>query len=81
MLVVHTFEELDAKAAQATGRIVLFNVPYTNYGETVRFRATGPSRAARLGAVAMLIRAVGSGVIAGCRGDQSGRPQSTHAAQ
>ena len=60
VLIVHTFEELDAKAAQAKGRIVHFNVPYTNYGETVRFRSTGPSRASRLGAVAMLIRAVGN---------------------
>ncbi len=59
VLVVHSFEELDAKAAAAKGRIVLFNVPYTNYGETVRFRASGSSRASRLGAVAMLIRAVG----------------------
>ena len=59
VLVVHGFEELDAHAAQARGRIVLFNVPYTNYGETVRFRSAGPSRAARHGAVAMLVRAVG----------------------
>jgi carboxypeptidase Q len=59
VLVVHTFDELDAKAAQARGRIVLFNVPFTNYGETVRFRSGGPSRAARYGAVAMLVRAVG----------------------
>src|SRR5476651_2592933 len=51
VLIVHTFEELDAKAASVKGRIVLFNVPYTNYGETVRFRSTGPSRASRLGAV------------------------------
>jgi carboxypeptidase Q len=41
------------------GRIVLFNVPFTSYGETVRFRSSGPSRAARYGAVAMLIRSVG----------------------
>jgi len=34
-------------------------VPITSYGETVRFRAMGPSRAARHGAVAMLVRAVG----------------------
>jgi carboxypeptidase Q len=59
VLVVHTFDELDAKAAQAKGRIVLFNVPFTNYGETVRFRSGGPSRAARHGALAMLVRAVG----------------------
>jgi carboxypeptidase Q len=59
VLVVRSFEELDAKASAARGRIVLFNVPFTSYGETVRFRAMGPSRAARHGAVAMLVRAVG----------------------
>jgi len=59
VLIVHSFEELDATAARARGRIVFFNVPYTNYGETVRFRSGGPSRAAAYGAVAMLIRSVG----------------------
>jgi carboxypeptidase Q len=59
VLVVHSFEDLESKAAHARGRIVFFNVAFTNYGETVRFRAGGPSRAARLGAVAMLIRSVG----------------------
>ena len=59
VLVVDSFEELDAKASAARGRIVLFNVPFTSYGETVRFRAAGPSRAARHGAVAALVRAVG----------------------
>ena len=59
VFVVHTFEELDAAGAQLRGRIVLFNVPYTNYGETVRFRASGASRAAAYGAVGMLIRSVG----------------------
>jgi carboxypeptidase Q len=59
VLVVHSFEELDAHGQSARGRIILFNVPFTNYGETVRFRSTGPSRAARHGAVAVLVRAVG----------------------
>jgi carboxypeptidase Q len=59
VLVVRSFEELDAKAMAARGKIVLFNVPFTSYGETVRFRSMGPSRAARHGAVAMLVRAVG----------------------
>jgi len=59
VLVVRSFEELDAKALAARGKIVLFNVPFTSYGETVRFRSMGPSRAARHGAVAMLVRAVG----------------------
>jgi carboxypeptidase Q len=59
VLPLHTFEELDSKASQVRGKIVLFNVPFTTYGETVRFRSGGPSRAARYGAVAMLIRSVG----------------------
>jgi carboxypeptidase Q len=59
VLIVHSFEELDASASQARGRIVFFNVSYTNYGETVRFRSGGPSRAATYGAAAMLIRSVG----------------------
>jgi carboxypeptidase Q len=61
VLIVHSFEELDARGAQARGKIVFYNVPYTNYGETVRFRSTGASRAARYGAVAMLVRSVGPG--------------------
>ena len=59
VLVVHSFEELDASASQVRGRIVFFNVAYTNYGETVRFRSGGPSRAGAYGAAAMLIRSVG----------------------
>ena len=59
VLVVRSFEDLDANAARAHGAIVLFNVPFTNYGETVRFRSSGASRAARHGAVAALVRSVG----------------------
>jgi carboxypeptidase Q len=59
LLVVRSFAELDAAAGRVNGRIVLFNVPFTNYGETVQYRADGPSRAAALGAVAALVRSVG----------------------
>ena len=59
LLVVNSFEQLDAARDRVRGRIVLFNVPFTTYGDTVRFRAAGPSRAGALGAVAMLVRAVG----------------------
>ena len=59
VLVVKSFDDLKARAAEAKGRIVLFNVPYTTYGATVVYRATGPSEAAKLGAVAVLVRAVG----------------------
>ena len=59
VLVVRSFEELDAAGPRAKGRIVLFNALFTNYGETVQYRSTGPSRAAALGAVASLVRSVG----------------------
>jgi carboxypeptidase Q len=59
VLTVRTFEELDTRSAQARGKIVFFNAPFTNYGETVRFRSAGPSRAARLGAVGVLVRSIG----------------------
>jgi carboxypeptidase Q len=59
LLVVHSFQELDAAADRVKGRIVLFNVPFTTYGETVAYRGDGPSRAAAKGAVAALVRSVG----------------------
>ncbi len=57
--VVHGFEELEARAAGIRGRIVLLNVPFTSYGDTVRYRQRGASRAARHGAVAVLVRSIG----------------------
>jgi carboxypeptidase Q len=60
VIVVSSFEELDRRAAEVKGKIVLFDVPFTSYGETVAYRGTGPSRAARHGAVAMLLRSVAS---------------------
>ncbi|MCG6958039.1 MAG: M28 family metallopeptidase [Gemmatimonadetes bacterium] len=59
VLVVSSFDDLTAHAAQARGRIVLFDVPFTSYGETVRYRTQGASAAAKVGAIASLIRSVG----------------------
>jgi carboxypeptidase Q len=59
VMIVSNGDELNKRAAEAKGKIVLFNVPYTNYGETVQYRSGGASMAARLGAVAALVRAVG----------------------
>ena len=59
VLVVRTFQELTVAGDRVKGRIVLFNAPFTHYGETVQYRAAGPSRAASLGAVAVLVRSVG----------------------
>lgn len=58
VLVVGSFEELETRAADARGKIVLFDVPFTNYGQTVRYRTNGAVAAARARAVASLIRSV-----------------------
>jgi carboxypeptidase Q len=59
ILIVRSFDELDSAGPRVKSHIVLFNVPFTNYGETMQYRGTGPSRAAALGAVAVLVRSVG----------------------
>ena len=59
LAIFRSFEELAAAGPGVKGKIVLFNVPFTNYGETVRYRSAGPSRAAAAGAIAMLVRSVG----------------------
>lgn len=59
VLPVSGFEDLQARAAEARGRIVLFNVPYTSYSETVTYRTTSARAAAQYGAVAVLVRSVG----------------------
>ncbi len=59
VLVVETFEELRARAAEARGRIVLFNAPFVNYTETVSYRTSGARAAALYGASAVLVRSVG----------------------
>lgn len=58
VLVVSSFGELSNRVAEARGRIVVFNAPFTDYGATVRFRWSGAIEAAKAGAVASLIRSV-----------------------
>ncbi len=60
VMVVNTFDELDARGAEANGKIVLFNAEYTTYGQTVQYRIRGASAAAKYGAVASLIASVAS---------------------
>ncbi len=59
VMVVSSMEELQARASEARGRIVLFDVPFTTYGETVAYRSNGARAAASHGAVAVLVRSVG----------------------
>uniref|UniRef100_A0A0L8GYP7 Carboxypeptidase Q n=1 Tax=Octopus bimaculoides TaxID=37653 RepID=A0A0L8GYP7_OCTBM len=58
VLVVNSFEELRKKAQLAEGKIVVFNQKWISYGETVKYRSQGASEAARVGALASLIRSV-----------------------
>ena len=54
-----SFDDLRVKGADAKNRIVLFNVPYNGYSETVTYRNGGARSAAQYGAVAVLVRSVG----------------------
>jgi len=58
-IVVRSFQELDAASSRVGGKIVIFNVPFTTYEQTRPYRSDAPSRAAQLGAVAVLVRSVG----------------------
>ena len=71
MVVVSSFRELNALGAdKVKGKIVLFNVPFDEreaqmglsgeaYGTVTRYRGGGGAAAAKLGAVATLVRAAG----------------------
>lgn len=58
VMVVGSWEELLRRGAEASGKIVLFNVPFTDYGTTVQYRSRGAVAAARAGAVGALLRSV-----------------------
>lgn len=57
-IVVRSFDELEALGEQVRGKIVIYNAPFVTYGETVRYRGSGASRAARYGAIAALVRSI-----------------------
>jgi len=55
--VVSDFDELAALGAdKVRGKIVVYNYNFTSYGSGRNYRSTGASRAAALGAVAVLVR-------------------------
>lgn len=66
VLVVRGLEDLERRGGAAKGRIVLFDLPMppyseaegARYGATVKIRSAGPARAAKLGALAALVRSV-----------------------
>lgn len=65
ILVVRDFAELRRRAAEAKGRIVVYNHPFDTtlapgaaYGAAVRYRGAGADSAKQFGAVAVLVRSV-----------------------
>ena len=65
VLVVSSFDDLTAHAADARGKIVLFDAPFPTdvppmegYDQNVQYRGGAASAAAKVGAVAALIRSV-----------------------
>ncbi|XP_033215232.1 carboxypeptidase Q-like isoform X2 [Belonocnema kinseyi] len=57
-IVVKNFDELKRRSKEIRGKIVVFNQDFESYGKTVAYRSRGASEAAKLGAVAALIRSV-----------------------
>lgn len=57
-VVVNSFAELKKRAKEIPGKIVVYNEKFVSYAETVEYRSVGATRAAELGAVAVLIRSV-----------------------
>ncbi len=60
VIMVHSFEDLESKKDLVPGKIVLFNVPFSTYGQTVQYRVNGAIEAAKHGAIASIIASVAS---------------------
>ncbi|HRH61404.1 MAG TPA: M20/M25/M40 family metallo-hydrolase, partial [Chitinophagaceae bacterium] len=66
MLRVHSFDELEQVKDEVKGKIVFYDVPFEDnfvntfeaYGKNVVYRGIGASRAAKYGAVAVLVRSM-----------------------
>jgi carboxypeptidase Q len=58
VLVVQSFDQLKQRREEARGKIVVYNAPFSEYGQTVAYRTSGASEAAKVGAVASLVRSV-----------------------
>src|SRR3954447_11944841 len=66
LIRVNSFDELEQKKDAIKGKIVFYNCPFEDtfirtfeaYGKNVVYRATGASRAAKYGAVAVVVRSM-----------------------
>ncbi len=84
VIVVNSFDELQQRSDEVEGKIVLFNVKFTTYGQTVSYRVNGAPEAAKHGAVASMIASVTPYSMqtphTGVMRYQEGIPQIPHAA-
>jgi carboxypeptidase Q len=66
VVLVNNFEELEKKKDEVKGKIVFYNYKFNNtfvntfqsYSDAVQYRGAGPSRAAKYGAKAIIIRSM-----------------------
>ena len=64
VIVFTSYEELENNKDKIKGKIVVYNQPWTTYGESVQYRSSGAWRASKYGAVGALVRSVASDSIA-----------------
>lgn len=66
IIEVKSFDDLESKKDRIKGKIVFYNYPFkatfiktfNSYGDAVRYRVQGASRAAKYGAVAVMVRSM-----------------------
>lgn len=70
VILIHNFDELEQRKDEVKGKIVFYNYKFNPlfvetfqaYGDAVRYRGAGASRAAKYGALAVLVRSMSSSV-------------------
>jgi hypothetical protein len=70
VMLVNSFDELEKKKDEVKGRIVFYNYKFNptyintfrSYGEASQYRGAGPSRAAKYGAAAVIVRSMSHSV-------------------
>lgn len=66
VILINSFDELEQRKDEIKGKIVFYNYKFNNklvktfqaYGDAGKYRGQGPSRAAKYGAVAVLVRSM-----------------------
>ena len=70
VVLINNFDELEQQKDNLKGKIVFYNYPFNSlfvetfqaYGDAVRYRGAGASRAAKYGAIGVLVRSMSSSV-------------------